>query len=279
MRPTIYTLLLIFSFTIAKGQNLHVNIFAGATNYQGDLQASRFTFNQAHGAFGAGLLYEITEKLYARFNIMYGTVSGADSKSALNKDRNLSFSSPITEVQLGAEYDIFNLYETSITPYIFAGIAGYHFNPSAINNQGQKVYLQPLGTEGQGFYQGRQKYALTQMSIPFGGGLKLALNDNVRLRFEVGLRKLFTDYLDDVSTIYIDKNNLLLHNGQQAVDMAFRANEIKPILVYPAEGNKRGNPKSKDWYYFTGIGISFRIVSGDGSRGSKSQLGCPVRVY
>ena len=59
--------------------------------------------------------------------------------------------------------------------------------------------LQPLGTEGEGFYKGEKKYNLTQLAIPIGGGFKYAISNNVRIGIEVGFRKLFTDYLDDVS--------------------------------------------------------------------------------
>ncbi len=280
MRKIIFSLLVILSAIAVQGQNLHINLFAGASNYQGDLQPKRFTFDQAHPAFGAGLLYEISEQLFVKAGFTYGKVSGDDSKAALNRDRNLSFATSIIDLHLGLEYDIFNLYEHSLTPYIFAGVAGFHFNPYTIDSKNQKVFLQPLGTEGQGFYLGRKKYPLTQIAIPFGGGIKLAVNDDVRVKFEISLRKLFTDYLDDVSNTFADRDKLLFNNGQQAVDLAFRGSEVKPVLVYPGEGAKRGNPKSKDWYYFTGISVSFRLLPGNGnSHTGKSNLGCPVKVY
>ena len=280
MKKLLFCLLIISSAIIVQGQHLHLNLFAGVSNYQGDLQPKRFTFSQAHPAFGVGVLYEISEQFFIRAGLTYGKVSGDDSKAALNRDRNLNFTSSIIDLHLGLEYDIVNLYEHSITPYIFAGVAGYHFNPYTIDTKNQKVFLQPLGTEGQGFYLGRKKYPLTQMAIPIGGGIKLALNDDVRVKFEVGLRKLFTDYLDDVSNTFADRDQLLLNNGQQAVDLAFRGNEVKPILVYPAEGAKRGNAKSKDWYYFTGISVSFRLQPNNGNNHKgKSNTGCPVGVY
>ncbi|MFT3678941.1 MAG: DUF6089 family protein [Ferruginibacter sp.] len=277
--------ILIFSAAsfIIQAQNLHFTVFAGLGNYQGDLQARRITMKNAQAAFGGGVLYGITEKLFARGLITYGKVKAHDKDGGSNQYRNLSFSSPILEGQLGLEYDIFNLNNTvGITPYFFAGVAFYHFNPSSIDEEGAKVELQPLGTEGQGFYLGRKKYSLTQLSIPVGGGLKLAVNENIYIRFEAGLRKLFTDYLDDVSTTYADQQELLAYSGQKAVEMAFRTDELGQGAVYPVAGAQRGNPKSKDWYYFGTVGLSFRIQSGDGygsGSGKKSGLGCPVNVY
>jgi hypothetical protein len=165
-------------------------------------------------------------------------------------------------------------------PYAFMSIAVFNFNPTAVNKQGKTVALQPLGTEGQGFYLGRKKYGLTQLAIPFGGGLKLAINENVRVRGEIGLRYLFTDYLDDVSNTFADKTDLLINNGQLAVDMAFRGSEIKPTAIYPVATSKRGNPAIKDFYYVATIGLSFRINKNESNKFSgKSKYGCPTNIY
>jgi opacity protein-like surface antigen len=272
-------LLSLAAFSI-KAQQFHVTVFGGFSNYQGDLQDKRFTLNQSHPAFGAGLLYEITDNLSARANVTFGKISGDDSKNAKNAVRNLSFASPITDIHLGLEYALLNPYEHSLSPYLFAGISYFKFNPSAKDTAGRKVFLQPLSTEGQGFYQGRKKYKLGQLSIPFGGGVKFSFSENVRLAIEVGLRKTNTDYLDDVSTTYIDQNILLLNRGQQAVDLAFRGDELKTGLSYPADATQRGG-KSKDWYYFSGINLSIRLQGkGNGGRGGSSggkfKTGCPT---
>lgn len=262
-----------------QAQKLNVTVFGGFSNYQGDLQDKRFTLNQSHPAFGAGLLYDITDKLGVRANVTFGKVSGDDKQNAKNAVRNLSFSSPITDVHLGLEYSFLSLYEHSFTPYVFAGVSYFKFNPSTKDSLGRKVYLQPLSTEGQGFYQGRKKYNLGQFAIPFGGGVKFAFSDNVRLAFEIGLRKTSTDYLDDVSNTYIDQNILLANRGQQAVDLAFRGGELKTGLTYPADGSQRGGVKNKDWYYFSGLNLSIRLNGNGGSGGGKSKTGCPTNIY
>ncbi len=281
MKRLLLSLIILLSFSFANAQNFHLTLFAGASNYQGELQESRFTFDQAGAAFGIGGLYEISDKLYIRGNLTYGKIGATDSKNGLNASRNLSFSSPVTDIHLGVEYDLLNLYERAITPFVFTGISVFNFNPSAIDTAGKKIFLQPLGTEGQGFFNGREKYGLTQVAIPFGGGLKFALSENIRVRFEIGLRKTVTDYLDDVSTTFADETLLLQNSGQRAVDMAFRGDELKgTATAYPAANTARGNPKSKDWYYFTGLGVSFRIPPSFGGGGSsKNKVGCPRNVY
>lgn len=268
-----------FSFLPVNAQKIHATLFGGISNYQGDLQSNGF-IDQAHLAAGGGLLYELSEKLYVRGNVTFGKISGDDKQSSRYAFRNLRFSSPITDLHLGLEYDIINSYGNSLTPYVFGGISMVRFNPSTLDTAGKKAFLQPLGTEGQGFFQNRKPYNLTSFALPFGGGLKLALTENIRVRLEVGLRKAFTDYLDDVSTNYVDEATLLANNGQRAVDLAFRGDELKTGLNYPPQGTVRGNPEKKDWYYFTGLGISFRLGQKNAGRVSgKSKTGCPVNIY
>lgn len=282
MKKLFYSFLLLFPACLTQAQGLRFTAFAGVSNYQGDLQDKKFTFQEAHPALGIGIAYEITEQFYVTAGFKTGKLSGADNNVSKNSTRNLSFSTPLNEFQVGFEYDLLNVNEIGFVPYLFAGAAVYHFNPSALDSTGNKVYLQPLGTEGQGFYNGRTKYKLTQFSIPFGGGLKFAVNDNIRVGFEIGFRKAFTDYIDDVSTTYVDKNLLLANNGQRAVDFAFRGGELKTGLTYPADGKVRGNPSSNDWYYFSGISVSFRIGDGSnntGRSGARSSTACPMRVY
>jgi Domain of unknown function (DUF6089) len=211
--------------------------------------------------------------LYLTAGIKIGKLSGDDKKETKNLTRNLNFTSSLSEFSAGVEYDIFNLNEQPMSPYLFAGLAVYNYNPYTYDSIGNKNYLQPLGTEGQGFYNGRTKYSLTQLSVPFGAGVKFAVNENIRIGFELGFRKLFTDYIDDVSTTYADKSALIANNGQIASDMAFRGSELKTGLSYPAEGAGRGNAGSKDWYYFSGVSVGFRLNGGSGA--GRSNTNCP----
>ena len=270
--------MLLLSFN-ADAQKFHANLFAGASNYQGDLQDKRFTFSQSHFAGGAGLSYDLTDKFSIRSGIVLGRVSG-DDKFGRNKFRNLNFTSNLTEFNLGFEYYITRIEDHALTPYVFAGIALYHFDPYTYDTSRQKFFLKPLSTEGEGFLTGVKNYSLTQLAIPFGGGVKLSLSDNISVGLELGLRKLFTDYLDDLSTTYVDQIDLLSNRGAKAVELAYRGNELKNGTPYPAAGTIRGGSKHKDWYYTTGLTLSFRLGSGNGLGfgGRHSKYGCPVNV-
>ncbi len=71
-------------------------------------------------------------------------------------------------------------------------------------DNGEWVDLKPLRTEGQGLIPGREEYKLTQLNIPMGIGVKYFLTETFHVSSEVLHRKTFTDYIDDVSTNYVD---------------------------------------------------------------------------
>jgi hypothetical protein len=180
------------------------------------------------------------------------------------------------------EYYLFNLYERRFSPYGFIGLGVFHFDPYSYDSTGRKVFLKPLSTEGQGIYPNKKEYSLWQPTIPFGGGVKFAITENLRIGIEIGLRKLFTDYLDDVSTSFPDFNDLLAARGQTAVDFSYRGDEVPGgAAAFPTKETQRGGAEQKDIYYFTGLNISFRpsFGSGGGGRsrgfGKKGKFGCP----
>lgn len=278
--PMKYMLLLCLASApmFAFSQQLHADLFGGIATYQGDLQGKRFTLDQSRPAVGIGLSYDLSSKFILCSGFTYGNIAGDDKKNSTAKGveaRNLNFKSAVTELHLGLEYNFFNLDGKSLTPYIFAGVAGFHFNPYTKDVAGNKTFLKPLSTEGQGLaaYPDRKPYSLTQFALPFGGGVKFKLSDNLQVGLEMGLRKLFTDYLDDVSKSYVDEATLLNARGVKSVALAYRGDEVNPNAAYPPNGEQRGNAKSKDWYYFSGIRISKLINSGNGS--SRDKLGCP----
>lgn len=269
--------------SIVHAQCLHVDLFGGFSNYQGDLQAKRFTTAQAKGAAGIGLRYDLDSHFDLRTNFTYASL-GADDKYNAQADlraRNLSFRTKLTEANLLLDYNLLNLNYHTFTPYVFGGLAVFHYNPYAFDSLGNKTYLRPLSTEGEGLtaYPDRKTYQLTQLAIPFGAGIRWKFTDNIIISYEIGLRKTFTDYLDDVSTTYIDQTALAAARGAKAVEMAYRGDELKNGLSYPAEGAIRGGAKFKDWYYFSGVTVSIGIGKRKGFHGSDNgRTDCPKPV-
>ena len=263
-------------------QKMFTSFFVGSSNYQGDLSESIYETRHTHFAWGVGLLYEMNDHMQLRWDFSYGKISGSDADGTHNRARNLSFSSNISEFSMGYEYNVLSLYNYDASPYVFVGIAVYKFAPYAKDQDGNLVALWELSTEGEGFYKGRKKYKLTQFSIPFGGGVQWAISDNARIGFVLGIRQTFTDYLDDVSKTYIDKTTLILNRGSNAPRFAYRGDELTNGAPYPHDGDKRGNPTNKDWYYFSGLTLRVRIPNIKGRkaklyRSEKSRISCPTR--
>jgi opacity protein-like surface antigen len=277
MKKIIYYLLLLP--VAGFSQNTHIGFRFGLANYQGDLQERRFTFKQAEMVGSIGARYDLSEHFTGRGFISYGTIKAADAenKSTSLQQRNLSFESRIKELELSMQYNIFSLNDQWWTPYAFAGVAFFNFKPYAYDNNGTKTFLQPLSTEGQGFIAGRKEYKRTVITIPFGIGAEYALNEDMRVGLELGYRRTFTDYIDDVSTTYVDQAQLQAARGSTAVQMAYRGNG-----TYPAGGSLRGNEDNKDGYYFVQLTFTIRPyvdwykrTSGISSFKKQKRVGCP----
>ena len=283
MKKILILLIVCFTSSFLYAQRLHIGIFGGLANYNGDLTENYFPSKTTNGSIGVTANYELTNRIRLRAGYTYAVVGGADRFATTNEAlmRNLSFETSIHEFSLLGELYLFDLSERRLSPYGFVGLAAFNFNPYAFDANLNKVYLQPLSTEGQGLpgYPDKKPYKLTQMAIPAGVGLKYALSDRVQIGAEFGYRKLFTDYLDDVSTTYADEADLLAARGPKAVEMAYRSDELPGgDPNFPAKDYGRGGAKYKDSYYFTGLHVSFRLGSGMGG-GRKNRLGCPVNVY
>lgn len=280
---------LIVSFVLclfAKGTNAQqwaVDLFAGTANYQGDLVEKRYTMQNSKIALGIGASYILNGHFRVRGMLSFGKVTGDDKDNTdpMLQARNLNFFTNITEFGVTAHYDILDLKYNRVTPYLFAGVGVYHFNPYTFDSVAGKVFLQPLGTEGQGLsiYPDRKPYSLTQFNIPFGGGIRFKVNDDVSIAWEIGMRRTFTDYLDDLSTTYADEATLISERGQLAANVAWRGDEVKnnPAL-YPPDGTVRGGPNFKDWFYFSGITATFNLRTGSAYKESrKGSTACPKK--
>lgn len=283
MRKLMFALLVLTSHNLLA--QFQVGPFLGAGGYLGDLNYK--PLKRLKPAIGIAGIYNISDRLGIRGGFTVNTLEGGDQWSGttyLKENRNLSFTSRISEFSLTAELTAFNLNTINWSPYIFGGLAVFHFNPY-VQDSGTKTFLRPLSTEGQGLseYPDRKPYALTQISIPFGGGIKYILSDNITLDLQMGLRKTSTDYLDDLSTNYVDPNILLQRRGATAVRLSYRGDEVPggisdfPDNGYPTKDAQRGSIQYKDWYYFGGAHLYFRL-NGNSGRGKKG-FGCPANVF
>ena len=268
---------------VVTAQNFHFAARLGLSGYQGDLKANSITLAQSKFMGSIGAHYDLSEHFTARSYLTFGSLGADDKKGTVAmQERNLNFKTKLFEWELTAQYNLFSLNNRWWTPFVFAGIGVYHFNPSTQDTAGNKYFLKPLSTEGQGFVQGVDTYKLTGFSMPLGFGATYSLNEDMRLGIEFGYRKIFNDYLDDVSGSYIDQASLLSARGQTAVDLAWRGDELKPN-PYPAGGTVRGNTKGKDGYYFIAVTYTVRYffdkykeIVGIPSGRKEKKVGCPA---
>ncbi|MBC7949182.1 MAG: hypothetical protein H7Y42_14955 [Chitinophagaceae bacterium] len=261
-----------------------ITIFTGLMNYQGDLNPNSFSIAHSKFAFGLSIRQPLSRWFTARAGIQIGRLEAADRYNRdYLKTRNLSFFTPIHEAYAALEFTFLDISKSRFTPYLYGGISVFHFNPWTYDNSGEKWFLQPLSTEGQGIedFPSHRPYKLTQFALPFGMGLRYAVSNDINIGVEFSQRKTFTDHLDDVSSFYVDREILLAARGEKAVELAFRGNTVPGGGNYPAHGEQRGTPTEMDWYYYGGITIDIKLNSignmfrGIGTRDKGYSQRCP----
>lgn len=232
----------------------------GGAHYFGDLNTGYYLGSPGI-AGGVIARYNFDERICLKFSGNYGQVSAEDknSKNVYERARNLSFKSSVLEGTAQVEFNflpyIHGSKDNFYTPYLFGGFSVVKFDPKAELN-GTWYELRPLGTEGQ--FQGEEYYSTTG-AFAYGGGFKLDLSYELSLNLELGVRYLFTDYLDDVSTVFPDKEDLENLRGDLAVRLADRSILIPGVNdgQIGETGRQRGNSKTKDSYIFLGLGVVY----------------------
>lgn len=255
-KKNLLIILTILLFRVGYAQKNEFGFFIGSSGYFGDVGYEKAENTLQHQSAAFGFLYKknVHDYLSIRTSIKAGKVQATD-QWATNPNtvaRGLSFESSIIDVNLGIEFNFMKFSirnrKTTYTPYLFLGISGFIFNPKVM---GTNIELQPIGTEGQGtnLPNTTNKYSLTALSLPFGFGYKM----NVSKKWSIGFEWIWcatqTDYLDDVSTVYIDPNLLSNEAAQWS----------NPTDIEIANNKNRGNKNNKDWYNFTGITFTYKI--------------------
>ncbi len=249
---------------VAHSQTLRrdaeIGVLLGGMNYIGDLN-SQSALGKVNMAGAAIFRYDFHSRWAVQFGLAYGHVEGGNP-DAIEK-RNLSFRSHVIEGSLTLQFNFVpyqrGSYAQRFTPYMFAGIGVFGFNPKAQYN-GSWYELQPLCTEGQGLtqYAERKPYNLIQLCVPFGLGLKCRIGKYFTVGAEYGFRKTWTDYLDDVSTTYVDADLLTANTEAMAATLADRSGEYEAGHSYSA-GTQRGDDSLNDWYAFFGLSITVKL--------------------
>lgn len=237
----------------AQAQNYEAGVFGGVSWYNGDLNPYGFAKGDFISPAGGFVFrFNYNKRWAIKTSFLTGTVMGNDALvgSQYYTNRNLQFTSTINEASAVMEFNFFSFYPRKgkdiASPYAFVGLGVFRFNPVA-DIEGNSYELAPLRTEDVG-------YSRTAVNMPFGFGFKLKVTHRLLLSTEWGMRRTWTDYIDDVSGSYPEAGTL----EGLAADLSDRSLE----QVGPDGtnwGTQRGDSKKTDWYTFLGVMLTIRI--------------------
>ena len=242
--------LTLFSSHAQRGYE--VGGWLGSSSYHGDLNPD---INFGSPGFSAGIIgrYNFNTRICFKTSLNYGFVKANDANSDnnFNRNRNLRFQSHLIDISPVFEFNFLEYVHGSrskyFTPYLLGGLNLFYFNPTA-ELDGERFSLRGLGTEGQA---AGKEYSPINAGLVLGVGFKWDINYDYSINIELSTRLLFTDYLDDVSTVFPDKATLLARRGETAVALSDRS----LVEGLGAANRQRGDSTNNDSYTFFGIGI------------------------
>ncbi|MTE28203.1 DUF6089 family protein [Winogradskyella ouciana] len=218
MRYLILILISIFFVQTTNAQIYEVGVFAGGSNFIGDVGATDY-ISPNQGAFGAIFKWNRSPRHSFRASVIFSDLEGIDGKSddPRRRQRGYNFNTSILEISAGMEFTFwdFNLHEIGIqgTPYLYSGITlanhdNYYFTPA-----------------GEYTSENTSSWAY---GIPMVLGYKTNISNHLILALEIGARYTFSDELDGSVPDNKDRQQLSF-----------------------------GNTNSNDWYVFSGITLTY----------------------
>ncbi len=245
----------LFGSSTVKGQMMtEIGGLVGQSYYLGDLnQTGHFPSSNTHLTWGVTIRQPLNARWAMKGTYFNGKLSGSDasSKNSANRNRNLSFETPINEFSFVFEFNFLRYHSFIIrdhfSPYLFGGAGLGFINPRAELN-GNQYDLRELRTEGQS-----RPYSKGQFVIPFGLGTKFKFSHRVMFAIEYGIRKTFTDYIDDVSTAYPEDPTSISTTAQA---LSNRTIEPDGRNIW---GTQRGNPNKNDFYTNATFTMTIRL--------------------
>jgi len=205
-------------------------VILGCVNYSGDIAEKDIQLSETRLGYGAIARYFFSKKMSLRANLYAGSISGddANAKDPFVLRRSFSFRTDLLELGFGSEWHILGknrfsntgIHQHFLSPYLYLGVGGlltgvkvkYNGAPEDQN----RYVVHPLPEK-----KSRQLFLIPTMGI----GVRADINEWFVIGAEVGIRPMFSDYLDGVSL--------------------------------------NGNPERKDWYYFGGATLSYILNKRD----------------
>jgi len=202
---------------IAQRKVHEIGLFGGVAYYMGDLN-QRKLFYDVQPTYSFIYKINLNSRYGFRFNAALASLRGSDSKSdnGYQQQRNHSFSIPLSEFAAMFEFNFLPYKPESqyeyFSPYVMIGL-GVMIFPT----DGDIIPVQPV--------------------VPFGIGMKYAINKRLGVAAEWSYRKTFTDYIDQLpADTYTETASI--------------------------DNKQRSYMSSKDWYSFAGISFTYKFALG-----------------
>lgn len=211
----------LFLSQLTYSQNYELGLFAGSSNYQGDLADGLLVWKETQPAGGLFIRYSPIDFLSFKLGFTSGRIIGSDlnSSDAGIRQRSYTFESQIREFAAFGEFHLpqygsssYGIFSPRFSPYVFGGVGLTTLNGKPNAPRDRVPY--PFPEEG-----AKNQF----ITVPVGLGVKFRFAETFATSVEWGTRAVFSDYLDGIS--------------------------------------KNGNPKKNDWYMFMGVTLSYIIDS------------------
>ena len=263
-------------------KTIEIGPHVGASYYMGDLNPTK-PFAMSDLQYGGVVRFNYNSRWTFRFDYSHATVKADDAVIKWRPERGLSFTTNLNDFSLVAEFNFWEYYtgnpKRNVSPYIFGGISLFQYTPYTYINDTIELNLFKYYTEdtkmlsdSASFFDkliGREKAPFkikgkdgdiligTGVSIPFGVGVKLALSKHMAATVEWRMQKTFTDYLDDVATVYPEEHVTYTAEDGTIYDLT------DPTGNYEAE-QQRGNSAFNDWFGMIRFSLTWKFNLPDG---------------
>ena len=195
-------------------------------------------------------------------------MTASDEKIKWRPERGLNFTSKINDFSLVAEFNFLEYYtgnpKRNVSPYIFGGISVFQYTvyahiplPDTLLNLSGILTEGPEDPDAKWYQKMFGKDSPVGISIPFGMGVKFALSRHIAATVEWRMQKTFTDYLDDVATVYPQDHAVFTFENGTTYDLT------DPTGNYIA-GQQRGDSAFKDWFGMARVSLTWKINLPDG---------------
>lgn len=216
-------------------QSVDIGFFGGSGTYFGDMTKTEWqkSINPAYGAF---MRFNFNPRYGLRFNVFnsnIGAVGEFDSQK-WNADPNYKywdFNKNVLDISLQFEFNFFKYIvgdkATPYSTYVFGGV-------------GMQSYSYDL------LYIGQTSGSEITPTIPFGLGFKFNLSKRIGLGIEAGMRKTFSDKLDNLDD-----------------PLSYEITDNLSNVVSVTQVKYADQFHNNDWTSYLGVHLVYKLIYGN----------------